>query len=409
MNTALKHSLDQLPPLSSGAGAAMSEACKICGASAPLFDVVDFHKHCSFGKQYAFGLSGIQVPYHRCGHCGFLFTRFFDDWQPAAFARYIYNADYVQVDPEYTGARPRRLAVVMTRALRGCEELRILDYGSGSGIFAAEMRAAGFSRIEAYDPFSSPSHPAGKFDLVTCFEALEHMVWPEAAFAAMQDCLLPGGCILFSQSIQPPDINDIRGAWWYLAPRNGHISMFTAETLMHFLPSSAHVLHGNDWLWAIAPETPQPTLAPCISAIGPAIFSATLTAPALGGQDSWHAEEVCAAGRFRWSKSDRLEWVLASPQRGPVRVTVRLPFRLEIEPGFTGGCSVEIGGMTAHVTVRGHDIIAEAMVEGSPKPLVVTMRTPQTRSPFDLRGAPDARRLGLAMVSEHRALTGVMG
>jgi 2-polyprenyl-6-hydroxyphenyl methylase/3-demethylubiquinone-9 3-methyltransferase len=365
---------------------------------AGFFDVVDLQKHCSFGNRYGFGLSGIQVSYHRCEHCGFLFTGFFDTWSTEEFGRYIYNDDYVQVDPEYKGARPSRIAGIMAKLLRGCEALRILDYGSGSGVFAAEMRAAGFAGIEAFDPFSNPRRPDGLFDLVTCFEVLEHMAWPSKAVEDMQSMLAPGGCLVFSQSVQPPDIADIRGAWWYLAPRNGHISMFTIDTLHRLLPSDRHVLHGNGWLWAMAPVRPHPLLAPCMAAIGPAIVSVSLHAPASGADESWHPAEMSAAGTFRWSSSDTLQWRLPAPPCVPAQMKLRVPFNLEIEPGFAAGCAVEIAGVAAKVVVSDRNIQAEAAIRCDAPFVVATLRTPPLRSPFDVRGTLDGRRLGLGVL-----------
>ena len=43
-----------------------------------------------------------------------------------------------------------------------------------------------------------------------------------ACLADMASFLAPGGAIVFSQPLQPADIETIRGAWWYVAPRNGH-------------------------------------------------------------------------------------------------------------------------------------------------------------------------------------------
>lgn len=397
MDDVLRDRLSSLRPLSAHAGEALVLPCKLCGTSSRLFDVVDMHKHCSFGDQYGFGLSGIQVPYHRCRQCGFLFTGFFDDWSQAEFARYIYNTDYVLVDPEYTGARPSRLAAMMAELLHGCEALRMLDYGSGSGIFAAEMRAAGFSRMEAFDPFSSPQRPQGLFDLVTCFEVLEHMAWPDRAIVEMQAYLSPGGCLVFSQSVQPDNIGDIRGAWWYVAPRNGHISMFTIDTLHRLLPQRLPVLHGNGWLWAMAPSEPDPLLAQCMSGIGPVILSASLHAPAIGDDENWHTAEDSAIGQFRWSSSDRLQWRIPTPARVPARMKLRFPFSLEVEPGFAACCTVDVAGVPAHVVVSDGEIIAEAGIDRHIPDPVVTLRTPPPRSPFDLRGTRDARRLGLGM------------
>ena len=107
----------------------------------------------------------------------------------------------------------------------------MLDYGSGSGAFAERMAAHGFANITNYDPFSSPARPDGKFSLITCFEVIEHTVSPAVCINDMAAFLAPGGCIVFSQPLQPADIEVLRGSWWYIGPRNGHASIFTADAL----------------------------------------------------------------------------------------------------------------------------------------------------------------------------------
>ena len=199
MHQRLRKTLQSLQALDPARGLEQAARCKICHSVAPIFDVVDLQKHCSFDNQYQYGLSGVQVPYFSCRRCGFLFATFFDDWTKRDWSRFVYNADYAKVDPEYEGARPERLARTMADTLRGCGGLRILDYGSGSGMFARCMHALGYQRVESYDPFSCPAKPEGRFDLVTCFEVLEHTLSPRDALREIKGYLLPGGCIVFSR------------------------------------------------------------------------------------------------------------------------------------------------------------------------------------------------------------------
>ena len=399
MNEALRQRLNGMPRLQADGPTQEDVPCKVCGKPALLFDVVDLLKHCSTGNQYRFGTAGIPVVYHRCVDCGFLFTPFFDGWTREDCSRYIYNDDYILVDPEYASARAVRLAATMAKLLRGCEALRILDYGSGSGAFASAMREAGFGNVENYDPFSSPAAPGGVFDLVTCFEVLEHVFWPNQALRDILSYLKPDGCLIFSQSIQPPNIVEIRGAWWYLAPRNGHVSMFTPETLQRLLPSRDRVLHGNGWLWAFAPPQINPRLIPCIAAIGPAVITLTLRPPADGSDEFWHAGEVSPAGLFRWSRTASMTWRVGLESSGRTCLRLRIPYMLEIDSGFSVQCGVQVAGVTATVSVLSGEIVAEAVIDARPGDIAVTLTTPQVRSPFDIRGAPDARGLGLAALA----------
>ena len=160
MDRQLFERLVRLPQLSSTKRQTVS--CKICGSDAYFFDVVDFNKSCSQSDIYPFEVSGIPVWYFRCRICGFLFTQFFDDWTPQDFARFVYNKDYIKVDGDYAGARPERCAAAVARRLVRFPYLRILDFGSGSGLLANHLRSHGFAHVSSYDPFSSPSRPEGQ-------------------------------------------------------------------------------------------------------------------------------------------------------------------------------------------------------------------------------------------------------
>ncbi len=401
MTPDLRAQLAALPPLHPQHGTSQNLPCKICGNPAAVFDVLDLHKHCAFENPYHFGLAGVAVPYHRCDRCGFLFTGFFDTWAADDWARYIYNADYARVDPDYTGDRPRRLAQNLGTILRGCETLRILDYGSGSGIFAECLRAQGFSQIETYDPFSHPGRPAPGFAIITCLEVLEHTVDPRAALADMQSLAAPGGAILFSQSVQPADIHAVRGAWWYLAPRNGHISTYTVATLGQLRPNPRDTLHGNGWLWAYVPHDAAPAIAQSMARIGPAISAITLAPPQMANtahtDDDWHDTEKSAAGKFRWSKIKQLTWVLPPLPTLPAQLHMRLPYSLEIHPGFAAACTLAVNGCPAKTTVTPFDICAVVTITQPYANLTITLQTPPPCSPFAQRGAPDTRALGLAI------------
>ena len=204
--------------------------CKVCGAAATLFDVVDFAKHCSLDNPYVFGLTGIPVYYLRCQKCGFIFTEHCDGWSAEDFRRHIYNDEYHLVDGEYETVRPNMLANLFAELFVSARDSRILDYGSGSGAFENALQPRGF-KVTSYDPFSHPDRPKGKFDLITCFEVMEHAPDPLRLLDDLADFMAEDGAIVFSTGVQPTDIEKQRGGWWYIAPRNGHVSIFSEEAL----------------------------------------------------------------------------------------------------------------------------------------------------------------------------------
>jgi len=209
--------------------------CKICASDAPLFGAVDFNRNCEIPGGVRLHPSGISVPYRRCQACGFLFTDAFDGWSDADFKTHIYNAGYLAVDPDYSDSRPRANAEAV-RQLFGAHKatMRVLDFGGGNDVLCSQLRDAGFQAAVTYDPFVAEfaQPPEGRFDLVTCFETLEHMPDPVAGIGAIIARLAEPGLVLFSTLLQPPDFDKLGLNWWYVGPRNGHISMFSRDALI---------------------------------------------------------------------------------------------------------------------------------------------------------------------------------
>jgi SAM-dependent methyltransferase len=228
----LTAALTAVSPLRAETALREAQRCKICESSQIRdFDMVDANKICSEIEPYAFGLCGAGVRYVRCSACGFVFTSDFDSWDEATFSRHIYNQDYITIDPEYLVDRPERSAELVAHLLQGFESARILDYGSGTGALTAGLSRRGFADVADHDPLSQPERPMGLFDLVTCVETIEHAPDPVRLLRDMAGLLAPGGAILLQTSLQPPDISRLRGRWWYIAPRNGHISILGAASL----------------------------------------------------------------------------------------------------------------------------------------------------------------------------------
>lgn len=208
--------------------------CKVCGAPAPLFGVTDFNRSCEETRGRFLPLTGVAVYYRRCDQCGLLFTDAFDDWGQAEFEAHIYNDRYLEVDPDYVEARPVNFARMLHQRFGAfAEQIRVLDYGGGNGRMAEELRALGFAAVEVYDPFSPQfrARPEGRFDLVTCFETLEHMPDPVGGAADLASFLAEDGFLMMGTLAQPADILKLRMGWWYIGPRNGHVTLFTRPAL----------------------------------------------------------------------------------------------------------------------------------------------------------------------------------
>ncbi len=208
--------------------------CKICGTEAPLYGAIDFNRFYCDASVPPLEPANLLIAYNRCPHCELVFTSAFDAWSVAEFQANIYNEGYDQIDPDYAGKRPEANLTWMEWLFSANKHrLRFLDYGGGNGYLAALMRNAGFTDSQSYDPLvaGQATLPTSVFDVISCFEVLEHLPDPRASIGEL--CRLAGGTgvILFSTLSQPPDFLEKGVFWRYAAPRNGHISLYSWVTL----------------------------------------------------------------------------------------------------------------------------------------------------------------------------------
>ena len=199
--------------------------CKCCSGGTEVFGSVDASKTCEDTEGYrAFPTTGRRVTYYRCEMCGFIFTNEFDELSDEELGAAIYNADYIKADPEFEFDRPKYLSEIVADIVRKNDAPKCLDFGAGSGLFAAMMRERGFA-FDAFDPYFLSSHPSNSlYDFVTCFEVMEHSRRPLETLLQIAGYLAEGAMILFSTHIAPPGV-DL--SWWYIAPRNGHFSIYS--------------------------------------------------------------------------------------------------------------------------------------------------------------------------------------
>jgi hypothetical protein len=209
--------------------------CKICDGRASLFDVVDFSKACH-ADLYPSGLSAIPVMYWQCDRCQFLFTDFFDGFTSEQWQRYVYNDDYAKVDPDYEVNRPHSNASMLSTFLAGLKNsLVCLDFGGGNGLTAELMRRDGWA-FDCYDPFghtdTSPDR-IGRYNFCSAIEVFEHSPDPVGSLRAIVEKTSPGQLmiVIFTELTDGVVSNQSRLSWWYAAPRNGHISLYSRKSL----------------------------------------------------------------------------------------------------------------------------------------------------------------------------------
>ncbi len=209
--------------------------CPACYGSCRLLDVVDFNKSCEEQRGCSLPLSGTPIYYYACEVCGFCFAPEFVQWTLADFETRIYNDDYAAVDPDYLSIRPSNNAKALIDAFGARKDgIRHLDYGGGNGLLSRLLKEAGWNST-SYDPFvdrATKLRDLGTFNLITAFEVFEHVPDIKDLINNLSALLDTDGLVLFSTLLNDGNIHSKnRLTWWYASPRNGHISLFSSESL----------------------------------------------------------------------------------------------------------------------------------------------------------------------------------
>jgi SAM-dependent methyltransferase len=214
----------------------MTTSCPVCGAAAPLIDVMDLNKTCGVEKDIFLPASGIPVYYALCSKCGFCFAPALHAWTLEEFSRWIYNDDYALYDPGYLQERPLANSKMLRSIFPDLPSgVRHLDYGGGNGILAKSLTSFDWSST-SYDPFVDMElnfSSLGTFDLITAFEVFEHVPNVQKMMSEINSLLAVNGILVFSTLLSDGNIHkNQRINWWYAAPRNGHISLFSCKSLV---------------------------------------------------------------------------------------------------------------------------------------------------------------------------------
>lgn len=206
--------------------------CPVCDGPGSPCAVIDFNKTCEDHRQGPlFEEAGEPIEYHECADCGFVWAPAMCAWDAATYRERVYNADYARVDPEAALARPASNAAMLVQfagSARGA--FRHLDYGGGSGALSHMLRAHGFSSC-SWDPFYGHLNgaPKGTFSFITAFEVAEHVPDPKCFRDDVLGRLARPGVVLFSTLVND-GCGEI-GDWWYAAPRNGHVCLYSKRAI----------------------------------------------------------------------------------------------------------------------------------------------------------------------------------
>ncbi len=215
--------------------ASVATACPVCEGATVSLGTVDFNKSCEEVRGKILPPAGIPIEYFCCRRCAFSFAPQLYQWTLEEFSEKIYNQDYAAVDPDYLDARPRANATHLLRLFPAWSpELGHLDYGGGNGLLSQILLDEGWYSA-SYDPFVDRDlrlDDFGKFNLITAFEVFEHVPDPVRLVADIDTLIDDDGIVLFSTLLSDGNIGLGRSLdWWYLGPRNGHISLYSTGSL----------------------------------------------------------------------------------------------------------------------------------------------------------------------------------
>jgi SAM-dependent methyltransferase len=203
---------------------------------------VDFNKSCREQLGELLPPSGILVHYYLCGQCGFCFAPEFTKWQLSEFETRIYNDKYTELDPDYLSVRPQTNANKLISFFKDKKDsIRHLDYGGGNGLLSNILRKAGW-QSSSYDPFvdrETNIRTLGVFNLITAYEVFEHVPDVIKLIEELKLLLAEDGIVHFTTMLSDGHVKpNERLNWWYAAPRNGHISLFSYHSLNLLLESN---------------------------------------------------------------------------------------------------------------------------------------------------------------------------
>lgn len=247
-------------------------ACMMCGESRqqPLFEPT--------------GDKGWRYRVVRCPACGFLYRN--PNVRPERLGDLYANGYSGFLTGKYAANRQRRYALTMEAfapVFDDGEGRRLLDFGSGAGLFLELAEARGFdacgvdlspdsvaqanarlTTARAYfgAPDDVPEIAGGGFDVITLWSVLAHLPRPLEDFERFRRLLAPGGVLLILTVNARSLLLKAYGSAWSGFTRN-HLMFYSADTLPTLLGRTgfagvAFTPHFGDTIEAGTARLPEP-------------------------------------------------------------------------------------------------------------------------------------------------------
>jgi 2-polyprenyl-3-methyl-5-hydroxy-6-metoxy-1,4-benzoquinol methylase len=116
------------------------------------------------------------------------------------------------------------------------DDIHILDFGCGHGLFLKDLKAAGFKNVSGYDAY----HPEfcllperNKYHVAVMTEVIEHISYPFVELDVINRSLIMGGIVMVETSFVDiaAEENISLEDFFYVAPQNGHCTIHSHHSL----------------------------------------------------------------------------------------------------------------------------------------------------------------------------------
>ncbi len=183
----------------------------------PAFRNMNMNAICKICETVSVFFYADQRSFYKCPECSLIFT---NDYPPRDKEDGHYKSQWEDTQAEFWKSQ---VDVLLQMAQNYLHPQNILDFGSGSGELAQELKSRGYT-VTALEPmvngYLKDQNYSQPFDLIIALEVVEHLhdLWGE--IQEIDKVLAPGGIFLCSTALSNEFI-DLDNApqqfadWWY--------------------------------------------------------------------------------------------------------------------------------------------------------------------------------------------------
>jgi hypothetical protein len=202
--------------------------------------------------------------------------------------------------------------------------------------------------------------------------------------------MTPGGIVLLSLALQPKNIKEVRCNWWYIGPRNGHVSTYSEFTLLGIAGAHGMELFRCDDYIGIS-KTGTDLLGK-LNAHLVRIENVIYLNPSSENRSCWHDIETNEFGPFSWTRNREIRWN-KRVVKGINRMI--LPFVNKISDDFVNDSRLFINGAEIDIKIETDKMVGTVLADKMEQ-VTIHLVTPSLISPAT-RGIDDSRSLGIAV------------